>query len=146
MFTHDPRSAKVSKGFESPNLQGRVNSPGSSIFAARTLRTGRLRCKSWNSSLRIGSGSSGCGGLVSISGCCRLVWEMVASLKYALIALIELEGYTTYLPLHQYARMRIQQRLVREQDELPSSVRLEFQARLDGGQMYSGHLEAKRLP
>ncbi|GJW83770.1 hypothetical protein Tco_0156915 [Tanacetum coccineum] len=32
MFTHDHRSAKVSKGFESPNLQGRVNSPGSSIF------------------------------------------------------------------------------------------------------------------
>ncbi|GJX02429.1 hypothetical protein Tco_0186342 [Tanacetum coccineum] len=33
MFTHDPKSAKVSKGFESPNLQGRVNSPGSSILA-----------------------------------------------------------------------------------------------------------------
>nr|GEV00253.1 putative reverse transcriptase domain, ribonuclease H-like domain, aspartic peptidase domain protein [Tanacetum cinerariifolium] len=32
MFTHDPKLAKVSKGFESPNLQGRVNSPGSSIF------------------------------------------------------------------------------------------------------------------
>ncbi|GKC89422.1 hypothetical protein Tco_1150071 [Tanacetum coccineum] len=28
MFMHDPRSAKVSKGFESPNLQGRVKSPG----------------------------------------------------------------------------------------------------------------------
>ncbi|GJU13698.1 hypothetical protein Tco_1136094 [Tanacetum coccineum] len=28
MFMHDPRSAKVSKGFESPNLQGRVNSLG----------------------------------------------------------------------------------------------------------------------
>ncbi|GKB41324.1 hypothetical protein Tco_0886266 [Tanacetum coccineum] len=28
MFIHDPRSAKVSKGFESPNLQGRVNSLG----------------------------------------------------------------------------------------------------------------------
>ncbi|GKE06460.1 hypothetical protein Tco_1398478, partial [Tanacetum coccineum] len=33
MFTHDPKSVKVSKGFESPNLQGRVNSPGSSILA-----------------------------------------------------------------------------------------------------------------
>ncbi|GKG51854.1 hypothetical protein Tco_0544492, partial [Tanacetum coccineum] len=33
MFTHDPKSAKVSKGFESPNLQGRVNIPGSSILA-----------------------------------------------------------------------------------------------------------------
>ncbi|GJU97474.1 hypothetical protein Tco_1326745 [Tanacetum coccineum] len=32
MFTHDPKSAKVSKGFESPNLQGRLNSPGSSIL------------------------------------------------------------------------------------------------------------------
>ncbi|GKA34407.1 hypothetical protein Tco_0720836 [Tanacetum coccineum] len=28
MFTCDPKSAKVSKGFESPNLQDRVNSPG----------------------------------------------------------------------------------------------------------------------
>ncbi|GJW19960.1 hypothetical protein Tco_0027396 [Tanacetum coccineum] len=33
-----------------------------------------------------------------------------------------------------------------EQDELPSSVGLDSQARSDGGQMYSGHLEAKRLP
>nr|GEX08942.1 hypothetical protein [Tanacetum cinerariifolium] len=33
MFTHDVKSSKVSKGFESPNLQGRVNSPSSSIFA-----------------------------------------------------------------------------------------------------------------
>ncbi|GJU32226.1 hypothetical protein Tco_1175815 [Tanacetum coccineum] len=32
MLTHDPKSAKVSKGFESPNLQGKVNSSGSSIF------------------------------------------------------------------------------------------------------------------
>ncbi|GJY27754.1 hypothetical protein Tco_0403521 [Tanacetum coccineum] len=30
-----------------------------------------------------------------------------------------------------------------EQDELPSSIGLDFQARLDGGRMYSGHLEAK---
>nr|GEY69525.1 hypothetical protein [Tanacetum cinerariifolium] len=36
MFTHDPRSAKASKGFESPSLQGRVNSPGSFIFAGVT--------------------------------------------------------------------------------------------------------------
>ncbi|GJR95202.1 hypothetical protein Tco_0267376, partial [Tanacetum coccineum] len=33
-----------------------------------------------------------------------------------------------------------------EQDELPSSVRLDSQARSDDSQMYSGHLEAKRLP
>ncbi|GJW10979.1 hypothetical protein Tco_1576806 [Tanacetum coccineum] len=33
MFAHDPKLAKVSKGFESPNLQGRVNSPRSSILA-----------------------------------------------------------------------------------------------------------------
>ncbi|GJW56331.1 hypothetical protein Tco_0103062 [Tanacetum coccineum] len=36
--------------------------------------------------------------------------------------------------------------LLSEQDELPSSVGLNFRARLDGGQMYSGHLEAMRLP
>ncbi|GKF59086.1 hypothetical protein Tco_0175872, partial [Tanacetum coccineum] len=36
--------------------------------------------------------------------------------------------------------------VVSEQDELPSSVGLEFRARLDDGQMYSGHLKAKRLP
>ncbi|GJT33375.1 hypothetical protein Tco_0923794 [Tanacetum coccineum] len=30
-----------------------------------------------------------------------------------------------------------------EQDELPSSVGLDFRARLDGGRMYSRHLEAK---
>ncbi|GJR06794.1 hypothetical protein Tco_0529778 [Tanacetum coccineum] len=30
-----------------------------------------------------------------------------------------------------------------EQDELPSSVGLDFRARLDGDRMYSGHLEAK---
>ncbi|GJS34182.1 hypothetical protein Tco_0532564 [Tanacetum coccineum] len=33
-----------------------------------------------------------------------------------------------------------------EQDDLPSSVGLDFRARLDGGRMYSGHLEAMRLP
>ncbi|GKF09366.1 hypothetical protein Tco_0043590, partial [Tanacetum coccineum] len=33
-----------------------------------------------------------------------------------------------------------------EQDELPSSGGLDFRARLDGGRMYSGHLEAMRLP
>ncbi|GJW67301.1 hypothetical protein Tco_0121725 [Tanacetum coccineum] len=92
MFTHDPRSAKVSKGFESPNLQGKVNSPGSSSFAARTSRTGRLRCKSWNSSLRVGSGSTGCCGSIPIPVCSRLAWEMFASLECALIALIEVEG------------------------------------------------------
>nr|GFA56259.1 hypothetical protein [Tanacetum cinerariifolium] len=36
MFTHDPRSANMLKGFEYPNLQGRVNSLGSSIFAGVT--------------------------------------------------------------------------------------------------------------
>ncbi|GKF70192.1 hypothetical protein Tco_0203249, partial [Tanacetum coccineum] len=30
-----------------------------------------------------------------------------------------------------------------EQDELPSSVGLDFRARLDDGRMYSGHLETK---
>ncbi|GJV47558.1 hypothetical protein Tco_1437770, partial [Tanacetum coccineum] len=33
--------------------------------------------------------------------------------------------------------------VVSEQDELPSSVGFDFRARLDGGRMYSGHLEAK---
>ncbi|GJZ96620.1 hypothetical protein Tco_0668954 [Tanacetum coccineum] len=32
--------------------------------------------------------------------------------------------------------------VVSEQDELPTSVGLDFRARLDGGWMYSGHLEA----
>ncbi|GKF90985.1 hypothetical protein Tco_0274686, partial [Tanacetum coccineum] len=57
-----------------------------------TSRTRRLRCKSWNSSSRVGSGSSGYGGSVSISGCCGLVWGMAAFLKCALMELIELEG------------------------------------------------------
>ncbi|GJU72546.1 hypothetical protein Tco_1263951 [Tanacetum coccineum] len=39
--------------------------------------------------------------------------------------------------------MPIQQRLVlSKKDELPSSVGLDFQARLDGDRMYSGHFEA----
>ncbi|GJY66584.1 putative reverse transcriptase domain-containing protein, partial [Tanacetum coccineum] len=61
-----------------------------------TSRFGRLRCKYCNSSSRVGSGSSGYGSSISISGCCRLVWEMVASLKCALIALIELEGARSF--------------------------------------------------
>ncbi|GJT54894.1 hypothetical protein Tco_0989948 [Tanacetum coccineum] len=36
--------------------------------------------------------------------------------------------------------------VVSEQHELPSSVGVDFQAQLDDGRMYSGHLEAKRLP
>ncbi|GKB97677.1 hypothetical protein Tco_0983814 [Tanacetum coccineum] len=31
-------------------------------------------------------------------------------------------------------------------DKLPSSIGLDLRAQLDGGRMYSGHLEAKRLP
>ncbi|GKC30789.1 hypothetical protein Tco_1038083 [Tanacetum coccineum] len=54
--------------------------------------------------------------------------------------------YTTYLLLHRYARMRIQQRLVREQDELPSSVGLDFRARLDGGRIVEAtNLTTSRL-
>ncbi|GJU03795.1 hypothetical protein Tco_1114133 [Tanacetum coccineum] len=37
-------------------------------------------------------------------------------------------------------------RVVSKQDELPSSVELDFGAELDGGRMYPGHLEAMRLP
>ncbi|GJX67191.1 hypothetical protein Tco_0302918 [Tanacetum coccineum] len=71
----DPRLAKVSKGFESLNLQGRVNSLGSSIFAGLQ--------ELWNSSSRVGSGSSGYGGSVSISGCLGLVSKIVLlGLKY----------------------------------------------------------------
>ncbi|GKA76922.1 hypothetical protein Tco_0783383 [Tanacetum coccineum] len=33
--------------------------------------------------------------------------------------------------------------VVSEQDQLPSNIGLDFQARLDGGRMYTGHLEAK---
>ncbi|GKG50554.1 hypothetical protein Tco_0521654, partial [Tanacetum coccineum] len=36
--------------------------------------------------------------------------------------------------------------VVSEQDELPSSVGLDFQARLDDSQMYLRHLEEKQLP
>ncbi|GJY82985.1 hypothetical protein Tco_0496361 [Tanacetum coccineum] len=35
-----------------------------------------------------------------------------------------------------------QSSVVSKQDKLPSSVEPDFRARLDGGQMYSGHLEA----
>ncbi|GJW82893.1 hypothetical protein Tco_0156038, partial [Tanacetum coccineum] len=43
-------------------------------------------------------------------------------------------------------RTTINHRVVSEQGELPSSVGLDFRARLDGGRMYSRHLEAMRLP
>ncbi|GKG10885.1 hypothetical protein Tco_0342285, partial [Tanacetum coccineum] len=36
--------------------------------------------------------------------------------------------------------------VVSKQDELPSSVGLDFRVRLEDGQIYSGHLEAMRLP
>nr|GEV12973.1 putative ribonuclease H-like domain-containing protein [Tanacetum cinerariifolium] len=36
--------------------------------------------------------------------------------------------------------------VVSKKDELPLKVGLDFRARLDGGRMYSGHLEEKRLP
>ncbi|GJR00425.1 hypothetical protein Tco_0523409 [Tanacetum coccineum] len=36
--------------------------------------------------------------------------------------------------------------VVSEQDELPSSIGLDFRARLDSGRIYSGHLEAMQLP
>ncbi|GJV50912.1 hypothetical protein Tco_1446653 [Tanacetum coccineum] len=93
----------------------------------------------WNSSSRVGSGSSGCDGLFSISGCRRLVWEMVASLKCALIAFIELEG-TVVDGMVRDRTVRLEP-VMSEQDELPSSIELDFRARLDGGRMYSGHLE-----
>ncbi|GKA73292.1 hypothetical protein Tco_0779508, partial [Tanacetum coccineum] len=35
--------------------------------------------------------------------------------------------------------------VVLEQDEFPSSVGLDFRARLDGGRMYSRHVEALRF-
>ncbi|GJX90069.1 hypothetical protein Tco_0343395 [Tanacetum coccineum] len=80
-------------------------------------------------------------------------WDSSGCLGWIVMVLIELwicvehygsiVGYTTYLPLRRCARMRIQQRLVvSEQDKLPSSVKLDFRARLDGGRMYSGHLKA----
>ncbi|GKB02767.1 hypothetical protein Tco_0830856 [Tanacetum coccineum] len=57
--------------------------------------------------------------------------------------------YTTYLSASRYAKDAVPTKLVRryvgvEQDELPSSIGLDFRARLDGGRMYSGHLEAKK--
>ncbi|GJX78007.1 hypothetical protein Tco_0324818 [Tanacetum coccineum] len=154
MFTHDPRSAKVSKGFESTNLQGRVNNPGSSIFAARTSRTSRLRYKSWNSSSRVGPCPpvlfslffTGYGGFSSISGLLQAVWEMTTLLK---LSSSSVTRYSIGDGLQQQCRFCWSSRfavVVSEQDELPSSIGLEFRARLDGDRMYSGHLEAKRLP
>ncbi|GJQ89769.1 hypothetical protein Tco_0000908 [Tanacetum coccineum] len=46
----------------------------------------------------------------------------------------------------EYWKAELEVVVVSEQDELPSSIGLDFRARLDGGQMYSGYLEAKRLP
>ncbi|GJT16078.1 hypothetical protein Tco_0874784 [Tanacetum coccineum] len=39
--------------------------------------------------------------------------------------------------------MVAEMKVIPEQDKIPSSVRLDFRARLNGGRMYSGHLEAK---
>ncbi|GJT51241.1 hypothetical protein Tco_0977398 [Tanacetum coccineum] len=67
MFTHDPRSAKVSKGFESTNLQGRVNSPGSSIFIERELGLREpIGFNSWVAAGCLGTGCSLKCGLDSI--------------------------------------------------------------------------------
>ncbi|GJY96335.1 hypothetical protein Tco_0513245 [Tanacetum coccineum] len=45
--------------------------------------------------------------------------------------------------LNRITRTVVEGTVVSEQDELPSSIGLDFQARLDGGRMNSGHLEAK---
>ncbi|GKE04333.1 hypothetical protein Tco_1396351 [Tanacetum coccineum] len=67
-----------------------------------------------------------------------LDWNWLGVTK---IVLLGLEG----LPLtSRFIGMR--GCVVSEQDELPLSVRLEFRARLDGSRIYSGHLEAMRLP
>nr|GEX25007.1 hypothetical protein [Tanacetum cinerariifolium] len=68
-------------------------------------------------------------------------------------------GYSSILRFHEFRNQSFHIRLVvkilrtvvegtvvLEQDELSSSVGLEFRVRLDDGRMYSGHLEAKRLP
>ncbi|GKF49438.1 hypothetical protein Tco_0142689, partial [Tanacetum coccineum] len=78
MFTHDLKLANMSKGFESPNLQGRVNSPGSSILADTLPWT--------NVDLFLPSSKLST----------WLVWEMFASLEHVLIALIEVEGCDEY--------------------------------------------------
>ncbi|GJY46778.1 hypothetical protein Tco_0435841 [Tanacetum coccineum] len=128
----DPRSAKVLKGFESPNLQGSMNSPGSSMFVGTSP---------WTNA----------DSFLPRSKLSTLAWEMVASLKYALIALIEVDGEMSIgdqlsgkneqKKLGKYPVSGLKVAL--EQDELLSSVEPDFQARLDGGRMYSGHLEAK---
>nr|GEW79757.1 hypothetical protein [Tanacetum cinerariifolium] len=74
MFTHDLKSAKVSKGFESPNLQGRVHSMGSSIMEdASSCTNVDLFLPSSKLSTWLG-------------------WEMFACVEHVLIALIEVEG------------------------------------------------------
>ncbi|GJZ59716.1 hypothetical protein Tco_0615532 [Tanacetum coccineum] len=93
MFTHDPRSAKVSKGFESPNLQGSVNSPRSSIFAGVTKIV-----------------------LLGLEGLYHL---LLASSVHAWDAIFDKGVFG----------------VVSEQDELPSSIGLDFRARLDGGRI-----------
>nr|GEU80410.1 hypothetical protein [Tanacetum cinerariifolium] len=75
MFTHDPKSAKVSKGYESLNLKGRVNSPGSSIL---------VDTSPWTNADPF---------LPSSKLSTWLVWEMFASVEHVLMALIEVEGY-----------------------------------------------------
>ncbi|GJY89040.1 hypothetical protein Tco_0503668 [Tanacetum coccineum] len=81
MFTYDPKSTKVSKGFESPNLQGRVNSLGSSIL---------VDTSPWTNVDPVLPSSKLFTILSNISW---LVWEMFASMEHVLMVLIEKEGY-----------------------------------------------------
>ncbi|GJY85334.1 hypothetical protein Tco_0499360 [Tanacetum coccineum] len=77
--------AKASKGFEFPNLQSRVNSPGPFIFADTLpwinvdpfLPSSKLSTYLSNIALEIGA---------------WFVWEWLASLEHVLTALIEVEG------------------------------------------------------
>ncbi|GKA28392.1 hypothetical protein Tco_0714560 [Tanacetum coccineum] len=80
-----------------------------------------------------------------------LVWEMIASLKCALIALIEVDGtvvegtvrdrtvglgpVSTKIVLLGLKGIPLTSRFIGclEQDELPSSIELDFRARLGGG-------------
>ncbi|GKC05538.1 hypothetical protein Tco_0997148 [Tanacetum coccineum] len=159
MFTHDPRSAKVSKGFESPNLQGVYRSEQSSELQEHgsaliySIGDGAFNTGvdfDWSSPLyclfkiRLQTLDS------LLLECHEVGTATNPSSVTKIVFARSLEAIPlTYLPTyrsHRCSDFVYLVLVVLEQDELPSSVGLDFRARLDGGRMYSRHLEAKRLP
>ncbi|GJZ32995.1 hypothetical protein Tco_0578431 [Tanacetum coccineum] len=101
MFKYDPKSAKVLKGFESPNLQGRVNSPRlESELGLREL----LACLANVCLLGTCFDS-----IIEVEECNKH-WGSMAGCHQDCFA----QKCTTYLPLCRYAKIHIQQRLVQD--------------------------------